>query len=74
MHDFMKNVMEWLLEKEEKSVDKCAVPLKDIDKQIALVTTKKEKYQKECEDMLHEFDHILVRLNAIREKSRSCSE
>ncbi len=72
MHDLMKTTLDWVLDKEEKAADNCRISAKDIDRQIDLLTSKKEKYQKECDDMLHEFDHLLVRLQAIKEKNLNC--
>ncbi len=70
MHDFMKSALEWVLDKEEKAAKNHAIADEDIDKQIDILTTKKEKYQRDCEDMLHEFEHLLTRLNAIKEKNQ----
>ncbi len=73
MHQFLKDAMEWVLDKEEQSADTCHVPLKQIDKQIAAVQARKDKYQAECEDNLHEMEHILVRLHKMRDKNQDCA-
>jgi hypothetical protein len=72
MHEFMKNMLDWVLDKEEKSANNCNISLKDIEKQINIVAEKKHKYEKECKDTLHEFDHILLRLNKIKEQHKTC--
>ena len=45
MHEFMKNVLDWVLDKEEKSANNYNIPLKDIEKQINIVA-EKNKYMK----------------------------
>ncbi len=69
MHEFMKSALEWVLDKEEKAARNCAVSDADIDKQIKMLEAKKAKYERECNDMLHEFEHLITRLNAIKGKS-----
>ena len=74
MHEFMKNTLEWILDKEEQSAGTCRIPLKQIDKQIAAVQSRKDKYQAECEDNLHEMEHILVRLQKMHDKNEDCGD
>ena len=40
MHEFMKNVLDWVLDKEEKSANNYNIPLKDIEKQVNIVAYK----------------------------------
>ncbi len=73
MVNFFKTMTEWLLEKEEKLAQKCAVDSKDISKQIAKVEEKKRELEKECEENRKEIEHILTRLKWIESETLKCS-
>jgi len=72
MVEFLKKMTEWVLDKEEQAASNCRVDLKDVQKQIDLILEKRQKLQKECEENLKELDHILDRLEKIKEKELSC--
>lgn len=74
MHEFLRNTLEWILDKEEQSADACRIPVSQIDKQIAAVQAKKEKYEAQCNDNLHELGHVLFRLQKMREEHQDCGE
>ena len=73
MREFMKNTLEWILDKEEQSANAHHIPQEQIDKQIASVKARRDKYQAECEDTLKELDHVLSRLHEMRDKNRDLS-
>ncbi|WP_456382558.1 hypothetical protein [Hydrogenimonas sp.] len=72
MMEFLKKATEWVLDKEEQAAQNCKIDLEDVQKQIHLILEKRAKIQKECEENLAELDHILDRLEKIREKEESC--
>ncbi len=72
MVEFLKKVTEWVLDKEEQAAQNCKIDLEDLEKQISVVKEKREKLKKECEENLKELDHILERLDKIKEKELSC--
>ncbi len=72
MVEFLKKITEWVLDKEEQAAQNCKIDLEDLEKQIRVVKEKREKLKKECEENLKELDHILERLDKIKEKELSC--
>ncbi|WP_457597459.1 hypothetical protein [Hydrogenimonas sp.] len=72
MVEFLKKMTEWVLDKEEQMAANCRVDLHDLQKQIDLILNKREALKKECEENLKELDHILDRLEKIKEKEMSC--
>ncbi len=73
MVEFLKKMTEWVLDKEEQAARNCRIDLHDLQKQINLILDKREKLKKECEENLKELDHILQRLEKIKEKEEFCS-
>jgi len=63
---FVKKITEWLLEKEEEMAKECAVPMEEIEYQIAKVKAQKEKITKEYEEAIANLDNILERLEKIK--------
>ena len=59
-------ITEWLLEKEEAMAKSCAVPMEEIEYQLAKVKTQKEKIQKEYEEAMAELNHVEERLQKIK--------
>ena len=57
---------EWLLEKEEEMAKSCAVPMEEIEYQLAKVKAQKEKIQKEYEKAMAELNHVEERLEKIK--------
>jgi len=57
---------EWLLEKEEDLAKSCAVPMEEIEYQLAKVKAQKEKIQKEYEEAMAELNHVEERLEKIK--------
>ena len=72
MVEFLKKAMDWVLEKERDAAKNCKVELEDVDKQIQYVEQKRDKLQKECEENLSEFEHILNRLHGIKASATKC--
>ncbi len=72
MRNFMKEMMDWILDKEEASADHCAIPANQIEKQIETIQKRKEKYEAECNDTLHQLNHMIVRLEKMLDKAKSC--
>jgi len=57
---------EWLLEKEEAMAKSCAVPMEEIEYQLAKVKSQKAKIQKEYEEAMAELNHVEERLEKIK--------
>lgn len=66
MKNFLKSMTDWMLEKEAELAKECAVPMQEIDNQIARVESQKEKLQKKNDEMMAEFDDILNKLHKIK--------
>ena len=72
MIEFFKKVTDWVLEKERDAANNCKIRQEDVEKQILLVETKRDKLKHDCEENLSEMEHILNRLHAIKVKSLKC--
>ncbi|WP_353662713.1 hypothetical protein [Hydrogenimonas sp. SS33] len=72
MMDFLKKATEWVLDKEEQAAKNCRIDLQDVQKQIDLILQKRDALKKECEENLKELDHILDRLEKIKENEMKC--
>ncbi|QOP45485.1 hypothetical protein [Sulfurimonas paralvinellae] len=62
----VQKITEWLLEKEEEAAKSCAVPMQEIEFQIAKAEAEKEKLQKRYDEAMSELNHVLERLEKIK--------
>ena len=69
---FIKNAMDWVLEKEADAAKNCHANPEDIDKQIKLLEEKREQLKKKFEDEDAEFGHVLDKLHFIKAASLKC--
>lgn len=74
MREFLKDMMDWVLDKEETFANNCAIPPEQIEKQIDVMQRRKEKYEAECNSNLQEMKHIIVRLEKMLDKAKACRE
>ena len=72
MQEFLKKMTEWVLNKEEEAAKQCKIDMHDLQRQIDFVTKKRDELQKEYEENLKELDHILERLEKIKEAENAC--
>ena len=63
---FVQKITDWLLEKEEEAAKSCAVPMQEIEYQIAKAQAEKEKLQKRYDEAIAELNHVLERLEKIK--------
>ncbi len=66
MMSFLEKITKWLLEKEEELARECAVPIEEIEYQIAKVELEKMKLKEEYEKKMQQLDEILQRLHKIK--------
>jgi len=69
---FIKNAMDWVLEKEADAAKNCHANPEDIDKQIKLLEEKRKQLKKKFEDEDAEFGHVLDKLHFIKAASLKC--
>jgi len=62
----VQKITDWLLEKEEIAAKSCAVPMQEIEFQIAKAEAEKEKLQKRYDEAMSELNHVLERLEKIK--------
>jgi uncharacterized Zn finger protein (UPF0148 family) len=67
MNHFLKSIMDWMLEKEEEMAKKNAIPMKDIEQQIAKVKEQKVKLEKQYDEATSELNDVLSRLEKIKD-------
>jgi hypothetical protein len=63
---FVHKITQWLLEKEENLAKSCAVPIEEIEYQIAKVEAQKQKIQKEYDEAMAELESVAQRLQKIK--------
>ncbi|HFB53779.1 MAG TPA: hypothetical protein ENJ67_03520 [Sulfurimonas autotrophica] len=63
---FVQKITDWLLEKEEEAAKSCTVPMQEIEYQIAKAQAEKEKLQKRYDEAMAELNHVLERLEKIK--------
>lgn len=73
MMDFLKKVMDWILEKEQDIANDCKIDPKDLDKQITYVEKRRDAIKAKYKDDLHEMEHILSKLHSIKANSLKCN-
>ncbi len=66
MQGFLKKITDWMIEKEEEAAKKCAIPMEEIEYQIAKVEAQKQKVQEEYEEAMRNLDSILQKLHKIK--------
>jgi len=66
MNNFLKSIIDWMLEKEEEMAKNCAIPMKEIESQIKKVQEEKVKVQEKYDDAMNELDNVLNRLEKIK--------
>ncbi len=72
MVEFLKKVTDWVLQKEEEAANNCKIDVEDVQKQIDIVTAKRDKLKEECENNIAELEKILRRLEIIKAKGEVC--
>ena len=70
MRQFLKDMMDWILDKEEASASHGAISAEQIEKQIKAVEKRREQYEAECNENLHELNHIVVRLQKMLDQAK----
>jgi len=72
MVDFLKNAMDWVLEKEAEAARNCHADPESIEKQIQKLEAKRAQLRKKFEEEDAEFGHILDKLHFIKAESLAC--
>ncbi len=72
MVKFLKNAMDWVLEKEADAARDCHAKPEDIEKQISMIEKKKETLEKQYKENMSQMEHILNKLHAIKALSLKC--
>jgi hypothetical protein len=66
MQGFLKKITDWMIEKEEEMAKKCAIPMEEIEYQLAKVQTQKEKIQQEYEEAMKNLNEVQAKLEKIK--------
>ena len=72
MVEFLKRATDWVLEKEDEAAKNCVVNVKDVEKQIEILETKRADLHKKFEEEDAEFGHVLSRLSLIKANASKC--
>ncbi len=65
MMQFVKNAMDWILEKEKEAANQGIVHPEDVAKQIEILEEKRKELHEKFEDEDAEFAHVLSKLRFI---------
>ena len=71
--NLIKNVMNWILEKEADAAKDCHAKPEDIEKQITMIEKKKEALEEQYKENIAELGHILDKLHFIKAESLKCN-
>ena len=72
--EFMKQMTDWMLNKEEEAAKQCAIPIDQIQKQLDMVEDKRNKLTKQYEDAIAELDHVKEKLEQMmRDEKLRCN-
>jgi hypothetical protein len=74
MIEFLKNIMDWALQKEEELAKKCQIDPKEIDEQIHKVLEKKFELSAKYEEELAKINKLLEKLEKIKKEASSCNK
>jgi len=66
MVEFLKNAMNWILEKEQEIAKEGALKPEEVEKQIQAIEEKREELRAKFEEEDREFAHILSKLSIIK--------
>ena len=66
MNTFIKKIIDWTMEKEEEMAKKCAISMEELEHQIAKVEEEKKKVQEKYDDAIQELNHVLEKLEKIK--------
>jgi hypothetical protein len=66
MQSFIKKITDWMIEKEEELAKKCAIPMEEIEYQLAKVQTQKQKIQQEYDEAMKNLNEVEQKLQKIK--------
>ncbi|MDF1877912.1 hypothetical protein JHD47_08805 [Sulfurimonas sp. SAG-AH-194-L11] len=66
MHNFVKTITEWMLKKEEEMARECAIPMKEVNKQIDKVEEEKIKLTRKYNDSMALLNEVSEKLEKIK--------
>jgi hypothetical protein len=67
MQSFIKKITDWMIEKEEELAKKCAIPMEEIEYQLAKVQTQKQKIQQEYDEAMKNLNEVEQKLQKIKD-------
>lgn len=66
LKEFIKKMTDWALEKEEEAAKNCQIPVETIEKQLNVLTEKRDELKKRCEEQLNELNELIERVEKIK--------
>ncbi len=72
MGTFVKKIMDWVLESEEKAAKECHVSPEEAREQIRKLLVKKKELEDRCKEQSKELEHLLDRLHWIKAETLRC--
>lgn len=74
MQNYIKKVMDWMLDKEMEAADYCKIKKEDVDNQIKEVEEKIQELEQRYQQDKSQLEDVLSRLKVIRSHAESCKE
>lgn len=62
----VKNIVDWMLEKESDMAKNCAIPMQEIEYQLNKVAVEKEKVQQKYDEAMNELNDVSQKLEKIK--------
>ena len=64
--ELLQKMTDWSLEKEEEATKNCSIPIKTIEKQLSILTNKRDELVKKCDEQKTQFDEIINRIEKMK--------
>ncbi len=64
--NLVKNIVDWMLEKEADMAKKCSIPMEEIEYQINKVEVEKQKVQQKYDAAMDELNDVSQKLEKIK--------
>jgi len=62
----VKNIVDWMLEKEADMAKSCSIPMEEIEYQLDKIAVEKEKVQKKYDEAMDELNDVSQKLEKIK--------
>jgi len=66
LKEFIKKMTDWALEKEEEAAKECAISMEQIEKQLKILTEKRDELKQKCDEQLKQLNELIEKVEKIK--------